>query len=237
MSATLLPLTPPRQRGHEILDDPDVDPAIVRRSLADVALSNRLFGGTRAVLAELQPVFRRAGAGAALTLLDVGSGAGDIPERARSMAADCGVRLTTIALDAAEVLAAPARRRGALPVCADARRLPLADGAVDVVCCSQVLHHFADDEAAVVVRELTRVARKQVVISDLRRSWMAAGGIWTASWALGFHPVSRHDGVVSVFRGFTPAELAALVRQATGHAPTVRRRAGFRITACWQPSA
>ena len=51
-------LVPPRRRGMEFLDDPAVDPRVVRRSLHDVARSNTLFGGTRAVLTELRPVLR-----------------------------------------------------------------------------------------------------------------------------------------------------------------------------------
>jgi hypothetical protein len=100
---------------------------------------------------------------------------------------------------------------------------------------SQVLHHFEFDDAVVVVREMDRVARRRVVISDLRRSVVAAAGLWLASFPLGFHPVSRHDGVVSVMRGFVPNELADIVKAATGTTPEVRRRLGFRVTAGWTP--
>jgi hypothetical protein len=75
----------------------------------------------------------------------------------------------------------------------------------------------------------------RVIISDLRRSWIAAGGIWLMSFPLGFHAVSRHDGVVSVMRGFTGEELANTVRRAVGCAPVVHRRRGFRITTSWTP--
>jgi hypothetical protein len=75
----------------------------------------------------------------------------------------------------------------------------------------------------------------RVVVSDLRRSWPAAGGLWVASFPLGFHPISRHDGVVSVLRGFTPAELARLVRDAVGASARVNRRFAFRVTTSWTP--
>jgi Polyketide cyclase / dehydrase and lipid transport len=48
--------------------------------------------------------------------------------------------------------------------------------------------------------------------------------------------VSRHDGVVSVLRGFAEYELASLVREATGVWPRVRRRLGWRVTASWRPT-
>jgi hypothetical protein len=80
------------------------------------------------------------------------------------------------------------------------------------------------------------VARRAVIVSDLRRSWIAAAGFWLVSWPLGFHPVTRHDGVVSVLRGFTSAELARHVRDSTGRDADVRRHPGFRLTATWTPS-
>jgi hypothetical protein len=84
---------------------------------------------------------------------------------------------------------------------------------------------------------MDRVARCRVIVSDLRRSWIAAAGLWLVSFPLRFHAVSRHDGVVSVLRGFTAEELTDTVRQAVPRTPTVRERAGFRVTASWSPAA
>ena len=227
-------LTPRRRRGVEYLDEPGVAAAVVRRSLADVVRSNALFGGTRAVLAELSTVL---GDGAAsrgcVTLLDVGTGLGDIPARARTAAARRGVRLHTFGLDASEAVARAANGPAMPTARADALRLPVRDRGVDVVVCSQLLHHFERERGITLLGELHRVARRRVIVSELRRSWLAAAGIWLASWALRFHPVSRHDGVVSVLRGFTAPELRELVRAATGRTPVVRRRVGFRVTASW----
>ena len=229
-----MPLTPARRRGVEILDEPGVEPGVGVRSLRDGARSNALFGGRRAVLRALAPTVRAAAWGE-LTLLDVGTGLGDIPWHARRLAARLGVRLRTVGVDLAEPLARASRARTELAVCADAFALPFADGAFDVVTCSQLLHHFDEPEAARLLRDLGRVARRQVVVSDLRRSWLAAGGFWLASWALGFSPVTRHDGTLSVLRGFTAPELDALVRASVGRPPAVRRRLGWRVVASWSP--
>jgi 2-polyprenyl-3-methyl-5-hydroxy-6-metoxy-1,4-benzoquinol methylase len=234
-------LVPRRRRGYEILDDPRVDPRLERRSLHDVARSNFLFGGTRAVLAELRRTLREyrrlPDSQRELTLLDVGTGIGDIPSRAQHAAANLGIRLTTIGLDESHALAVDSRSRTSEAICGNALALPVPDTSIDIVTCSQVLHHFTDTEARRVIREMHRVARLRVIVSDIRRSWLAAGGIWLASFPLGFHPVSRHDGVVSVMRGFTAAELAATIGGAIGFAPTVRHRIGFRITASWNPGS
>lgn len=229
-------LLPERRRGHEFLDLPDVPPGLASRSLADVARSNTLFGGARAILVELDPILAAA-PGAALTLLDVGTGAADIPPRAVRLARRHGVRLTTIGVDDTEELARAARDRLDLSVLGDGFSLPLADRSVDVVTCSQVLHHFDFDGVARLCAEMARVARRAVVVGDLRRSWLAAGGFWAASFPLGFHPVSRHDGVLSVLRGFTPAELRDTIHRATGVVPVVTRRLGWRVTATWRPAS
>jgi SAM-dependent methyltransferase len=229
---TLLSL--PRGRGAEVLDAPGVDPALARRSLRDVAIANRLFGGTRAVLSELAPLW--ANLPRRTVLLDVGTGIGDIPAGARAAAARHGVTLETVGLEATENLAQASRDQEIVAVCGDARDLPFADRSVDVVICSQVLHHFFDQDARQVIAELNRVARSHVIVSDLHRSRIAALAIWLSSFPLGFHPVSRHDGVVSVLRGFRVPELRELVRAAVGRDPIVRYRSGYRITASWRPA-
>lgn len=226
-------ITPPRRRGVEYLDAPNVDPRLVRRSLADVALANALFGGTRAVLVELEDVFPELSGTA--TLLDVGSGIGDIAARARDLASRHQIDLALVTIDMAETLAMASRARTGNAVRGDATSLPFADRSVDVVMCSQTLHHFDDAAATRVLRELDRVARVRVIVSDLRRSWFAAAGLWVASFPLGFHPVSRHDGVVSIMRGYTRDELRGLVQSSTGRMPNVKRHVGWRVTATWCP--
>lgn len=191
------------------------------------------------MLGAIRPLLRTAAAAtrrARLTLLDVGTGAGDIPEDARSLAERYGVRLCTIGLERTTPVAQAAWPRAGVAIVGDARAIPLGDHAVDIVTCSQVLHHFEDQEAMSLLREMHRVARRLVVVSDLRRSWGAVSGIWAASFPLGFHPVSRHDGVLSVLRGYRGPELAALVRRAVGVEPEVRNPRGFRVTASWRPT-
>jgi len=226
---------PARIRGTEYLDDAHVDCALSLRSLRDVRLANRFFGGSAAVIAELRCVLGRDPA-RELSLLDVGTGAGDIPLAARRVAATMGVTLRTVGMELSGTLAAAARAHCTETVAGDARRLPFGSKSVDIVTCSQVLHHFADDEAIDLLRELHRVARRAVIIGEIRRSWFAAAGLWLASWPLGFHPVSRHDGVVSVLRGYRIPELGALVRAATGADAQVQDRFGFRVTARWRPA-
>jgi len=226
-------LTPARRRGVEFLDEPDVDPDVRRQAQGDVARSNRLLGGLRAAVVEIRNAARAIGG--ASTLLDVGTGLADIPERATTVAARDGIALTTIGVDGAPSLLVAARRCVTHGVCASAFALPFRDHSIDIVMCSQLLHHFDWPDAEHVIRELNRVAARTVIVSDLRRSWIAAGGFWIVANVLRFHHVTRHDGVVSVLRGFTAVELRHVVKRVTGVSPTVRRRIGYRLIARWAP--
>lgn len=227
-----LSLIPERRRGTEILDDPRVPDSVRLPAMSDVVRANRLFGGTRALLTALRAAARTLPR--RVTLLDVGTGAGDIAARAARELGRHSVIADTFGIDLSETMAREAKRRLTGTAVADALSLPLKSESADLVICSQVLHHFPEPDTHALVAELHRVSRDWVIIADLRRSWLAAGGFYVASRVLDFHHVTRADGVASVLRGFLPRELDALVRRATGHVPRVRGSAFWRITASWR---
>jgi SAM-dependent methyltransferase len=228
--------TPVRRRGIEILDDPNVDPAIRERSIGDVTRSNRWLGGLRAAVNEADAALRAFDTTSQPTfLLDVGTGLGDIPASVSARAAARNAPIVTIGVDEAASLLRSTRSRLTHVVCANALALPFRDHAIDVVMCSQLLHHFEDADAERLLREMDRVARRIVIVSDLRRSWLAAIGFWLVSFPMRFHRVTRHDGIVSVLRGFTAGDLRRLVHNAAGVVPKIRHRLGYRLTARWTP--
>ncbi len=219
--------------GSEALDTPALDRVTTRATLTDIAQSNRLFGGRAAVVWGVVRLLDGDISGRSLTVADVGAGAGDVLLALGDALARRGGMMSGLAIDWHREAAQMAGERKQRAVVSDGFRLPFADGAVDVVVASQLLHHFTRAAGASLVRELDRIARIGVVISDLRRARLAAAGIWLAAHALRFHPVSRTDGVISVRRGFTTDELAALCLMA-GVTATVHRRPGFRVVAHWR---
>lgn len=228
-----LSLIPARRYDTELLDEPGTNDELVLRTIRDISHSNALFQGTRAAVAELARWFATLPRDA--TLLDVGTGAGDVPRAAQLAAVRHGISLRTYGLDTEMVLAREAGTRLSHVVRASGLAIPAKSGSVDVVMCSQTLHHFRGDAALTLLREMDRVARVAVVVSDLRRSWFAASGFWLASFPLRFHSVTRHDGVLSVLRGFTQEELSDAVCDAVGVHPVINRRLGYRITTSWRP--
>jgi len=219
--------------GHEVLDEAGVSASLVARSHADIARANALFGGTRAVVARVRELAPRLPQ--APLIVDVGAGTGDILDAVCAVLRETGRRPRPVAVDTALSLAPAVRLRGSYFICGSIFALPLPTACADLVIAAQVVHHFTPDALPQVFGELNRVARQSVLVSDLRRSWLAAAGLWATSFPLGFHPVSRHDGVVSVLRGFTAEELRDVVQTATGVCADVRSHLGWRVTAEWHP--
>ena len=218
--------------GHELLDDASADPALVRESLHHLARSNAWFGGFRAARGGLERLL----AGQTpkrLTLLDVGTGHGDIPRRLTRWCRSRGIDLEPLGIDLHPAAAALATWSGVPTAVADAFTLPLRDKSVDVVLLSQVCHHFAPAGVLALAREASRVARLGVVIADLKQSRLAQWGFWIGAWFLGFDRATRADGITSLERAFEPGELAALLRQG-GLPGTILTCPGARLVAVWR---
>jgi ubiquinone/menaquinone biosynthesis C-methylase UbiE len=221
--------------GRELLDDPGADPVIVTESFRNLARSNWWFGGAAAVRFGLAQLIPRSAPGLSLTLLDVGTGLGDLPRSAARWAGRRGVRLAGIGLERSRVAATLARNGGLPSVVGCAGALPFGPRSADIVMMSQLIHHLSREAAIEVIRAADRVARVGVVLADLRRSNVAAIGFRIGSGLLRFDQATRVDGVTSVRRGYLPQELSAILREAGVHA-TVHRRPGFRLVAAWRPT-
>jgi SAM-dependent methyltransferase len=222
--------------GAELLDDPAADAGTVESSLRDIAVANRWLGGTAAALHGLGRVLAGIPRGSRATLLDIGTGHGDLPRAAVRWGRRRGIEIVPVALELNAVAAALALRAGIPTAVADAAAPPVAAGSVDVVLVSQVAHHFSRDSAVRLAVTCDHLARRGVVIADLRRSLIAAVGFRIGARLLGFDPVTRLDGVTSVRRGFTGGELEALLLRG-GIRARVERRPGFRLVATWRKEA
>jgi len=207
----------------EHLDGGLADRATLEGNLRDLARINRLFGGARLSIDAVRALVERSGpmAGAAtIRVLDVGTGAGDIPI-ALIRAGLSRARVEVTATDARrEILEAAARispslgSEGVTLAQADGRSLPYPDRAFDVAHASLVLHHLSRDDAVAFLAELSRVARLGVVVNDLSRSRLSWLGAWLVLHALTRNPWTLHDGVLSVRRAWTLGEAQALAREA-----------------------
>jgi hypothetical protein len=219
--------------GTELLDDPDADPAAVTLSLRNVARANRWFGGAAAVRYGLRLLLRALAPGRPLTLLDLGTGAGDLPQRAVSWARRRGHVLRPLGLELSRPASALAVSAGVPCAVACAGAPPLRERSVDIVLMSQVAHHFTRESAIRLFRTCDSLARVGVVVADLRRGRLAPLAFRVGSTALRFDPITKADGLTSIRRGYTAGELRELLL-AAGVPARVARRPGYRLVATWR---
>lgn len=220
--------------GAELLDDPDASPAAVAKSLRNIARANRWFGGAAAVRFGLDRTFGGLPPGSSISLLDLGTGFGDLPGVAIRWGAVRGIRIVPVGLELNRVAAHLARAAGLPMALACAGAPPIRDKSVDLVLVSQVAHHLTSESVVHLLRTCDRLARRAVIVSDLRRAPLAAPAFWCGARFLSFDPVTVADGITSIRRGFSRRELQALMTSA-GVEGRVDQRRGFRLVASWFP--
>lgn len=218
------------------MDAADVDPRQLEVALDDVARVNRWLGGTRALLRHLPWALATipGSAEATATLLDVGTGSADLP-RAILGRGDVGpVRIVAVDLHAGTLHVAARRCRGVDRIAlarADGLALPFRTGSVRAAVLSMTLHHMEGEAQVSILRELARVARGgRVLVAELERSlpnYLGARLMAATLWRR--HPITRHDGPLSVLRSFTPAELLDLATRAGLGSPSVHRHPFYRL--------
>jgi ubiquinone/menaquinone biosynthesis C-methylase UbiE len=201
-------------------------------NLRDLRRINRWLGGVALSKAAIDTIVGRlADTGTSITLLDVGTGGADIPVALLADWQRHDRRLEVTGVDSRpEVLLAARMARPSIDrirrltlAAADGRSLPYPDASFDVVHASLVLHHLDAPDAVALLREMSRVSRRGVVINDLQRGRRYLWGARLLTRLLTRNRFTRTDAPLSVRRAYTLREAKALVAVA-GLRPFAERR-------------
>ena len=84
----------------------------------------------------------------------------------------------------------------------------------DFVHCSLALHHFSDENAALLLRRCRELSTRFALVADLERSALTTAGVWAVTAAIYTDPMTKHDGRLSARRAFSFEELRALTEAA-----------------------
>ncbi|MCG6963604.1 MAG: methyltransferase domain-containing protein [Acidobacteria bacterium] len=220
----------------ELMDQAELGEEAHRKALAGLARLNWWSAASRPYRKAL---LRLAGvASQPLTILDVATGAGDVPVALALWARRAGIDLEVAACDRSCRAVGWARRRGksvGIDLDAFVHDVVCEDlhGRYDVVTCSLFLHHLSRDSAREVLARLARAARRAVVLCDLRRSPAGLALAALASQLLTRSPVVHTDAVLSARAAFTPHEVVRLARDAGLNGVDVQRCWPQRFTLTW----
>lgn len=220
--------TPERRDAPELMDAPGLPDAEVEDAYRILRRVNKQLGNLGALRVEFRRFLAEVGPDAApLSILDVGSGSGDLPLDLKGRAP--GRLAGVLALDRDPTAVLASRRRGLLAIRGDALRLPFEGRSIDLVTAIKFAHHFHGPSLPLLIAEMARVARRRVVVLDIRRHLVAYWGF--RAWSLAFtrNRLVRHDGPLSVLRGFTADELIAASAPIPGYSWEIRPYLGFQL--------
>jgi 2-polyprenyl-3-methyl-5-hydroxy-6-metoxy-1,4-benzoquinol methylase len=209
----------------EQMDLPDLDPQDLAQDLKNLKTINTYFGGVSATRTLLHEVKKN---GKPLQVLDCACGAGDLTQLLAQ-------ELPQVPITAVDLHPQTLGHAQALHSCpqitwqqGDMRHLPFADRSFDLVVCQLALHHFSDEDAVIVLKELKRVSRQWVAVTDLRRCLPGYLGVWFLVQLWLRHPMTKHDALLSVRRAFTDSELLDLAARASWTGARHQRLGWFR---------
>lgn len=226
-----------RELRPEVMDDPALEPGRHRHALHGLSRLNLLSGSARILWPSMANLARRKGS--PLRILDLASGAGDVPlglwRRARRAGVDVEIHGVDVSPQAVCFARENAERLGA-PVSFEALDVlasPLPTG-FDVVLSSLFLHHVTEEEAVVLLTKMRHAARSSVLVNDLLRSTRGLALAHVASRLFTFSDVVHRDAPRSVRASFTESELRTLAGRAGMDGARVSRHWPLRLLLSWE---
>ena len=206
-----------RSNEPERIDTGDYTPEEYKRFLKEIAFINRYLGDARALkqtlLREIDENDLRE-----FSVLDVGCGSGELLRMIAEFAdeTDREARLTGIDLNPISSEATQAESRDYSQISTvrgNALQLPFSDDSFDYAISSLFFHHLTDEQIVVVLKEMSRVAHRGIVVIDLHRDPVAYVAYKLFCFAFRISELVRHDGSLSITKGFRPNELEQLAKK------------------------
>jgi len=199
----------------EIMDRPQPVSAELERDLQHLRHLNRWFGSHRLVLGFMR---RWLKPGAGIRLIDLATGSGDIPRLIIDFARKIGA---TVNIDAVDQQAATLEIASSLS--AGYREIRYRHANIlewncaeryDIALCNLALHHFSDEDAAMVLRRCCELSQRFVLVSDLRGGFLLRAGVYFLTTTVFREPMTRHDARLSAVRAFSFSEMHKLALRA-----------------------
>ena len=194
----------------ELMDAPDLDSSTYERSLLDLEKLNRLTWTHKPTLRWLSQATAKLPKGSKILLLDIGYGRGDLLRSIYAWAIKEKFEpvLVGIDLNPRSAIAARAATQADLPITfltGDIFKFEPVQK-FDFIVTSQFAHHLSNTEVGQLLRWMDVRAELGWHVVDLHRNAVAYYGFPWLARLCGWHPIVRHDGAVSITRGFRQAD-------------------------------
>jgi 2-polyprenyl-3-methyl-5-hydroxy-6-metoxy-1,4-benzoquinol methylase len=205
-----------RSPKPELMDDFAKGGDQLREALRHLRRLNLIFGASGPAFYGVKRLWNLSGRPNRLTILDVGSGSGDINLRILKWADKQGVKMRVILADVTEEAQEEAEhlfRNDTRVVFVKLDLFNLEGLQADIVTASQFAHHFPSDRLPLIVEQMLAISRIGVVINDIHRHWIPWAAVWITTHFISRNLYIRHDGPLSVAKGFRGSDLRKLAKR------------------------
>jgi len=209
-----------RQRSHELenIDKGTYTPEEYEGCLIELRRVNEWLGDANVLHETFIREVERDGV-QCFSVLDVGAGSGELLRVTAKWARETKRKAFLVGLELNErsaqaILDESVEFAEISSVQADGLQLPFPENSFDFAIQSLTLHHFDDEHAVTILREMARVAARGIFVIDLHRNPLAYFFYTTLGRIILHNRLLREDGALSILKSFKPEELRQLGRQA-----------------------
>ena len=224
-----------RHRSHELenIDKGSYTPEEYEGCLVELRRVNKWLGDTKALHQTFLAEIERAGL-MSFSVLDVGAGSGEMLRVTAQWARETNRQASLVGLELNERSArAIVDESFDFPeissIQADGLRLPFPSDSFDYAIQSLTLHHFDDEGATGILREMARVATHGIFVIDLHRNPVAYFFYTTIGHLFLHNRLLREDGALSILKSFKPEELEVVGQKAGLHNVRVEKHFPSRL--------
>jgi SAM-dependent methyltransferase len=223
-----------RSLQGELLDSPEVPAQLLVRNLRELDFLNRKTGGHRVSLEGIKMLVTDREK--SYHIVDLGCGSGDLLRYIADWAFKNRVKVKLTGVDVQPDAISYLKEKSAgypeiSAVAADYKAYLDEHSGMDILVCSLFCHHLDNSELLWLLNKINVQSDTGFVINDLQRTPLAYYAAAAMTTLLGGSSLSRHDGPVSVLRGFKKEELQVLFQNAGVKQYLIRRRPFFRLLA------
>ncbi len=229
-----------RTDESELMDDTSLEPKVLNEVLKDISLANRFLGGNRITFKAVLRMLRRQ-PDREYCIMDVGCGEGSMLRELARICRKKNYRVRFLGVDINESAIALAKEYHdeypeieyhTVDILQDERKELISD----IALCTLTLHHIPSEQIPNFLRNMAERAREAVIVNDLQRSSLAYYLFQFFSAIFIKTKIARHDGLVSIKRGFKRKELIAFSRHVPAFYPKIEWKWAFRYLLTLAPS-
>ncbi len=224
-----------RSTQDEIMDSFELQGPEMEVMLNDLKTVNTLLGGQKITLNGIYRLLQQVPKSELITIVDIGCGDGDMLRKIAEFGKKHFYNFKLIGIDGNDHIIKIAENKStkyaniSFQVKDVFSKGPIFD-TFDIALCTLFLHHFKNDAIVSILEKLSAQAEVGIVVNDLHRSRAAFWLFKIFSSIFIKSKIAKHDGLVSVARGFKRKELRALANRIQGTESIIQWKWAFR----WQ---